>query len=1763
MEALTQGTGGETHPSVRVFGGVGVDDAGGPVGIGGARQQRLLALLVIRHDQVVTIDWLSEYLWDDEERPDAHATRLRTYLSRLRQSLPDEAQGWIETEPGGYRFVAPPELIEHVRFARLRSEARDARDRGDPLVARQRLDEAVALWRGDPFRELEDLDWARADVEQLHLDRLEVLEERWEAELALGRHTQITGELGSFVGEQPLRERAVRQYALALHRSGRTAEALRVIGAFRRELADQTGLDPSPAVVELEQALLDGDSSLDVESVGRPLRGYRLLEEVGAGAFAIVWRAVQPSIERDVAIKQIRSELATRPEFIRRFEVEAHLIARIEHPHIVPLIDYWRDPDSAYLVMRWLGGGTLERRLDNGPLSIDETLVLADKIGEALSAAHDHGVVHRDVKTSNILFDDAGNAYLTDFGIALDAAETDGPEAALSRGSQVYAAPEQLRGEPVGPEADVFSLGVVLYECLTGWSPFRSAGTVGALVDRQESAPMPEVGEVAVGVPSAVSTAISRAVAMDPADRFATVSAFVEALLEGVAPQRGMSSMPPEGAGPVANPYRGLRAFDDGDADRFFGRDRLVDEMVGRLAGDGVGSRCLLAVGPSGSGKSSIVRAGLVPALRRGAVSGSADWFITTMVPGTDVYESLEAALLRIAVNPPTTLLDQLRDGERGVLRSIRRCIPGNADRLVVVIDQFEEVFIEGTSADADRFLDALSVALGDPSSPLRLIATVRADYYDRPLRHPAFAQVVKAAAIEITPLAPDELVESIVEPARRVGVGFEPGLVARVAAETVGQPSPLPLLQYTLRELFQRRDSDAMLTVDMYDAIGGLAGALTNRAEALYTDATPERRLALRSVFGRLTNPGATVDTRRRVAIADLIDNGASRWVLDSFGEARLFTFDRDATTREPTVEVAHEALLREWPRAAAWLEEDRELLRAVETIAGAASTWDRGGRQPSDLYRAGRLEAAIDVAGVSPDRLRPVDHEFIESSRDQARDERVVERRRVRRLRRLVVGTTVALVVALVAGGFAFTQQWRADREARSAEAAAEAAALQRETAEAQTGVAESATADAELATLISRATALAPDRPEPALLLALEARRRSPGPTTDRALLDVVSASRLGRQVTGMPRVLAEDCPDSVLVTRRISEDGLREFGNFGGQLLVKDLVTGETTTHGPSPEPCIAWFEDPATGTRWAGSIDAIRQATGTVGGPLTIVDRLPGALLHNEAVRGRLLYGQESSVLGADVVVVDANSLQPVGPVAPTLAFDPFDGPMATASSPDDGLFAIGHIVRDTPDTRQNPEGQLVVLDAVSGTEVLRVPRPSHVTAVSFIPDQRLVLAGDKDGRVVAVDIATGSVVDDMELSDPVEVIAVGTRPDGVVVTVSSRSIELFHLQDGPVGSPVPIPPSDEAWIRPDGTVVVVPTGEPDTIQIIGPTGGPLVEQGWDVDRSALVGFGAGLAGVVERSGDAQVIDLDSGDRTDLDLMLPNGERFDALAIVPERDGYLAWNNGSTVARWQDGKVTEQLELWSTPLTVSLTRDDTDAGAQTGGGYLGDGAAVVFSGSAQAAYAFDPTPGELASVSFTLKSPAFGTAAVTRGPDGGLRLALDNGVLRTYDRDGKRNAEIPTSMPVPRFAVTDASTGLVALGGAAGAVIVDPSTGAVQPVAGISAVASLGFARSGSLLVVVEYDGTVRLWDTGQAEQVGILWNGSDTAPSSPPWYDASTDSVWVATSGAILRFSLDPEQWADRVCALVGRELSAEEWDRLVPGDSSQQPACT
>jgi energy-coupling factor transporter ATP-binding protein EcfA2 len=254
-------------------------------------------------------------------------------------------------------------------------------------------------------------------------------------------------------------------------------------------------------------------------------------------------------------------------------------------------------------------------------------------------------------------------------------------------------------------------------------------------------------------------------------------------------------------AGPereIRNPYKGLHAFIEADAEDFFGREQLVGELVARVADE----RFLAVVGPSGSGKSSVVLAGLVPEIR------ARGWKIAVMTPGAYALEELEAALLRIAVNPPSSLREQLEADELGLLRAVKRVLPDDGSDLLLVVDQLEEVF---TLVEDDErrmhFLSSLELAVRDPRSRLRVVATLRADFYDRPLLHRGFGEVMRNAVETVLPLSPDELERATASPARRVGVTLEEGLLAQVVADVVEEPGALPLLQYALTELHERRD--------------------------------------------------------------------------------------------------------------------------------------------------------------------------------------------------------------------------------------------------------------------------------------------------------------------------------------------------------------------------------------------------------------------------------------------------------------------------------------------------------------------------------------------------------------------------------------------------------------------------------------------------------------------------------------------------------------------------------------------------------------------------------------------------------------------------------------------------------------------------------------------------------------------------------------------------------------------------------------------
>lgn len=840
------------------------------------------------------------------------------------------------------------------------------------------------------------------------------------------------------------------------------------------------------------------------------IKGYDIGDPIETGGFGEVYKAFQATVGREVAIKVIRPELANKPDFIRRFESEAQLVARLEHPHITPLYDFWRDPKGAYLVMRWLRGGSLRDSLKNGPFELPAAALLLDQVAGALSLAHRNGVIHRDVKPGNILLDEDGNAYLTDFGIAKDlTVPTDHTAPDAITGSLDYISPEQARSQPVTARTDVYSLGVTLFELITGEHPFKDVSSVERLY-RHINDPLPLIETLDPRVHTAVNQVIQKATAKDPDKRYADALALAADFREAIGMSRSSTTVeelltqrehqilqliieglqnkeiahkltitlgtvkwhvnqiysklgvrsrvqaiirareldlivkPGEQPAPVRiptedfnpyNPYKGLRAFQAADAGDFFGRDAITTRLIQRLGETGDFSRFLAVVGPSGSGKSSLVKAGLIPALWRGDLPGSDSWFVVEMMPGPRPLDELQVALERVAANQAGNIFDHLRRDEYGLTRAASLILPDDDSQLVLVVDQFEEVFTLVEDDDArQHFLDLIHAAVTEIRSRVRVVITLRADFYDRPLHYPRFGELVRSRLETIMPLSAEELEEAIRKPAEGVGATFEAGLIATIIGDVNYQPGALPLLQYALTELFESRQG-RLLTREAYEALGGTVGALAKKAEEVFQSMSEPTQAITRQIFLRLVTLGeGTEDTRRRVERAELqavdADSDLVDEIIDTFAAYRLFSMDVDPGTRTPTVEVAHEALLREWERLRAWLNESREDIKMQRTVSGMAYEWLDAARDEAFLARGARLDQVDAWERATGLVLTPLEHEYIQASLDDRKRRETIERERAereaaqeKRSQNLLWMLVAVLAIAtLLSGGLAF---------------------------------------------------------------------------------------------------------------------------------------------------------------------------------------------------------------------------------------------------------------------------------------------------------------------------------------------------------------------------------------------------------------------------------------------------------------------------------------------------------------------------------------------------------------------------------------------------------------------------------------------------------------------------------------------------------------------------------------------------------------------
>jgi DNA-binding SARP family transcriptional activator/WD40 repeat protein len=1037
-----------TAVRVGVLGPLTVEADGHEVHVAGTHRRRLLALLASRPGRMVSVDAIVDALWA-EDPPSTAAKTVQTHVVRLRRSLSAIDTELIETVPGGYRLAVDAEAVDAVRFERLAADGRRELTRGAAGSAAGLLAEALGLWHGSAYAEFGDAEFAAAARVRLEELRLRATEDLAEAQLAGGSVAVPIPELERLVVEEPGRERAWALLMRALYAAGRQHQALVTYQRARRTLAESFGLDPGPELRALERQILDQDPELIVVSERPALpAALRATGPLVGRRAELAWLADAWDAARR-GTGQVRVVLG--PADGGRTRLAAELAARVI------------DDDGWVEYVR--GGGDL------GDLTPRATDSAAEPVppGAVVDAVADR------CRRGPLLLVVDDLEWMSPAGIATVEAIAGAAErlslllllvADPAAGGAAIGAVRRLPAAAtttLGPLPDEDLARIVLADGVAEDSVAATVAVAAGLpgVARREAAAWAERAASDRLQVAAVSS-LGASAAADEAR--ATMFDDVLALVAARARRDELVTASLAGR----HPYRALAAYGPEDADLFVGRERLVAELAARV----LDRRLVAVVGASGSGKSSLVRAGLLPLVRSGRLPGKGAWRATVIVPG----------------DGSLTTIENVADLDE----------PGPQ---LLIVDQFEEAIAAG---NAEAFAMRLIDLVLDAALDIHVVLVVRADQYAALTTIRPLAALVEDAQVLVGPPTDDELRRIVEVPARRTGCVVERALTDLVLAEVTNYDAALPLVSAALADVWERRDGDT-LTAERYVDIGGIAAAverLGERAVEQAGDADGVRQVMMRLVA--VTDDGQWV--RRRLAVEEMPSELAA--AVDALVDARLVQRD------DREVDVVHEVVFRAWPRLAAWLEEARADLVLDRELRAAARVWDAQGRSDDDVYRGARLAAAAEFAARAP-TPSPVVDEFVAAGRRVADREHEEVRRRLereararRRLTRALIAVAVLLAAALAAGVLAFVNERRADRQRGNAAEAAQLAESRQRDAEAAQAAAEEERAQAQVGRLVAESERELDSHLDLALLLAVEARRRDATPDTDGALLTALT-------------------------------------------------------------------------------------------------------------------------------------------------------------------------------------------------------------------------------------------------------------------------------------------------------------------------------------------------------------------------------------------------------------------------------------------------------------------------------------------------------------------------------------------------------------------------------------------------------------------------------------------------------------------------------
>ena len=1172
----------------------------------------------------------------------------------------------------------------------------------------------------------------------------------------------------------------------------------------------------------------------------------------------------------------------------------------------------------------------------------------------------------------------------------------------------------------------------------------------------------------------------------------------------------------------ILNPFKGLEAFQQTDAAIFFGRDDLTTKLLDKLR---EGRRFIAVVGASGSGKSSLVRAGLIPRLRNGDLNGSADWPIAIFTPGARPTEALGKRLMPIlGENLLPTMMTALERGPDSLHLLTEGLLVDAPDtaRLTLVVDQFEEVFTRASQNAAAAFLDLLHTAATIDEGRTLVLLTMRADFFDRLSAYPDLAALFEQQnMVIVTDMTPDNLRHSIEDPAATVGLLYDHGLPDRILEDVRQQPGSLPLLQYALKALYERRDG-RRLTFDAYEEIGGVQQALARHAEGVYQSMNTGQQELARRVLLRLVEVGeGSEPTRRQVDRAVLSFRGVSdeavQDVIDRLTapDCRLLIASRAITAEDPDaeavtwIEVSHEALIREWERFKDWIAESEEELRHGGELLKAAQDWTRYGLDDGYLWTGSRLERGLTWLRTAD--ATNLQREFLETSRRVEAERLEKQRERERYLMQARFGLVLAIALVAMLGLMFITFQNQSQLEARqTAEAQAVAAQSTGSFAETQAAEANEARATAEynegqaqsLLWANAAQDAMGENDYDLALPLALGAARVEDPPLIARdTLADAAYQSgwirRVGQYHT------------STVYSVAYSPDGTTALSGSGdGTLMLWDVASGEAIrTFSGHTDDVLSVVYSPDGTTALSGSRDrtlivwdmasgaALRTLRGHTAEVLSVVYSPDGTTALSGSMDSTLILWDVAS--GEAIRTFSGHTDGVYG-----VAFSP-DGTTALSGSSDSTLMlwdvATGQAIRtlrghtdDVYSVAYSPDGMtalsgsrdstLMLWDVASG-EAIRTfsGHTANVYSVAFSPDGTTALSGSRDSTLKLWDVASGDVIRTFS-SHKAEVYSVAYSPDGMTALSGSRDSTL-KLWDVATGQAIRTLSSHTVLVlsvaySPDGTTAL--SGSRDSTLIL-----------WDVaSGGAIQTFSGHMDGVygVAYSPDGMTALGGSADNTLMMWDVVSGEAIRTLRGHTDDVYSVAFSPDGMTAL--SGSADGTLIVWDVVSREALHTLSGHTAPVWSVAYSPDGMTALSGSSDSTLILWDVARGEALHTLSSYPSPV---SSVAYSPDGATALSGSwDSTLMLWDVASGEVIRTLRGHTAEVLSVAYSPDGLTVLSGSSDNTLMlwDVATGqAIRTLRGHTAeVLSVAYSPDGLTVLSGSSDSTLILWDvaTGQA-----------------------------------------------------------------------------